>query len=133
MGDFTDALREGIGWDHRRGDVIMVALNGAAGCEKRGTRPAVVLEANELESRDGHSIIAPMTTRGGDGPNGIESKRPDEVVVPAGEGDLERTSVVECQHIREVSLDERLVRNMGWLEDERMAEISEAARFALGL
>jgi mRNA interferase MazF len=47
-----------------RGDVFLVSLDPTVGGEPRKARPCVILSPDELSSRLGTYIVAPMTTGG---------------------------------------------------------------------
>lgn len=132
MSTFWKEVKSATGWDYMRGDVIIVDLGDSAGSEKRGRRPAVILQSDDIEPRPSHSTIAPMTTKSGADLSGYEP-RSTEVVLPAGAGELRETSIVECQHIREISLEHRVVKPLGWLDNGYMADIDAAAMCSLGL
>lgn len=118
-------------WELRRGDVLRVDLRGAEGHERMGQRPAVVVQGDDFNSETQTVLVAPVTTRGGRAAGADE--RELEVAVPAGEGGLTRDSVVECDQLRTADIGERMLDVLGWLEDERMAEIARAVGRAAGL
>jgi len=117
-------------WEPRRGDVIVVELDGAKGVEKRGTRPTVVVQCNKLNGAVESAVVAPVTTRGGGGDLVV---REHEAYLHEGEGDLAEDSVAECNQLRAVDLPERMVKLLGWLDDDAMGRVDEALCNALSL
>ncbi|MGE4271254.1 MAG: endoribonuclease MazF [Desulfitobacterium sp.] len=47
----------------KRGDIVWIQLNPQVGHEQQGTRPALVLSAQEYNSRTGMGIFCPITSR----------------------------------------------------------------------
>ena len=54
-----------------RFDVYLVSLDPSQGHEIRKTRPCVIVSPDEMNSRIGTVIVAPMTTKGRDYPTRI--------------------------------------------------------------
>ena len=102
----------------RRGDVFFVNLDPVIGSDVGTQRPAVVLQ-NELANRSSATVtVVPITSQ-------VERVFPFQVLLPAGEGGLDRPSKALCEQIRTVSRA-RLVRRVGSLPEARIAEIRTA-------
>ena len=102
----------------RRGDVFFVNLDPVIGSDVGRQRPAVVLQ-NELANRSSATVtVVPITSQ-------VERVFPFQVLLPAGEGGLDRPSKALCEQIRTVSRA-RLVRRVGALPEARIAEIRTA-------
>jgi mRNA interferase MazF len=102
----------------RRGDVFLVNLDPVVGSEAGKTRPAVVLQ-NELANQTSPTVtVVPLSSN-------TSRLFPFQVLVPAGEGGLERDSKVLCEQIRTLSR-QRLVQRLGNLPPERLQEIRTA-------
>jgi mRNA interferase MazF len=101
-----------------RGDVVLVKLDPVVGSEVGKTRPAVVLQ-NDLANRSSPTItVIPVTST-------VERVFPFQVLIPAGEGGLERESKALCEQIRTLSRG-RLLERLGRLPPERLEEIRTA-------
>lgn len=106
-----------------RGEVWLVDLNPTRGREQAGTRPAVVVSAEEFNRGPaGLVIIVPMTTR--------ERGIPLHVPLDPPEGGLDRRSFIKCEDVRSVS-DQRLVRRFGVLSRETLALVADRLRIVL--
>lgn len=102
----------------QRGDVFLVNLDPVVGSEVGKTRPAVVLQ-NELANRTSPTVtIIPLSSK-------AERIFPFQVLIPAGEGGLERDSKALCEQIRTLSRS-RLLERLGSLPPERLEEIRTA-------
>lgn len=86
-----------------RGDVYIVSLEPTRGQEIKKTRPCVIVSPDELNSRLGTFLIAPMTTGGHAYPFRIPCQFQG------------RTGYVVLDQIRAVD-ERRLVRRLGRLE-----------------
>lgn len=108
-----------------RGEVWLVDLNPTRGHEQAGTRPALVVSADEFNHGPaGLVIVAPMTTR--------ERGIPLHVSVDPPEGGLDRRSFIKCEHVRSVS-EQRLVRRFGVVSPETLALVADRLRIVLDL
>ena len=121
-------LKESRKFSLRRGDVILVDLDGACGGEKKGVRPAVVLQNDSGNEYGATTIIAPITSQYD--PDDIY---PFEVEIPAEMGNLEKDSIVQLSQVRTISIDDRVKDIFKWLPDEKMEEIDHALKISLGL
>jgi mRNA interferase MazF len=98
--------------------VFFVNLDPVIGSDVGKQRPAVVLQ-NELANRSSATVtVVPITSQ-------VERVFPFQVLLPAGEGGLDRPSKALCEQIRTVSRA-RLVRRVGSLPEARIAEIRTA-------
>lgn len=112
-----------------RGDVYLCAFDPAHGSEQEGTRPAVIVERTAFSSVAGkrHVLVAAVTT------HSRCSRLPFCVLLnPSEENGLEKTSYLNVSHIHAFSKD-RLLRRIGRLSSEQMAEMDRALRQMLDL
>lgn len=108
-----------------RGEVWLVDLNPTRGHEQAGTRPALVVSADEFNHGPaGLVIVAPMTTR--------ERGIPLHVSVDPPEVGLDRRSFIKCEDVRSVS-EQRLVRRFGVVSPETLALVADRLRIVLDL
>ncbi len=114
----------------RRGEIVLASLDPAVPPEQGKLRPVVVL-ANQgvtLSHRRlevGLATVVPITSS-------ADRIHDWEVRVSADETGLDRGGKVQPAQIRSISTA-RVVRTLGWVPAERMAEIDEALRLHLAL
>jgi mRNA interferase MazF len=102
----------------QRGDVFIVNLDPVVGSEVGKTRPAVVLQ-NQLANRTSPTItVVPLSSK-------VGRVFPFQVLIPAGEGGLERDSKALCEQIRTLGRA-RFGQRLGSLSRERLDEIRAA-------
>jgi mRNA interferase MazF len=111
----------------RRGDIAVVELSPTKGSEQRGTRPCLVVQNDVGNENAPTTIVVPFTTSFGD------ELYPFEVLVTADECALKQDSVALCSQIRTVSVEHRVVDNIGAVPDERMDDVDTALEYSLGL
>jgi mRNA interferase MazF len=109
-----------------RGQIYWVDLNPTVGSEISKTRPSLVISNDIGNQYSARVIVAPCTT------GGTDRVFPFEVLVPSGEGGLERTSKVCLDQIRAVD-KRRIGRQIGALSAERMNEVNDAIRLSLAV
>lgn len=108
-----------------RGEVWLVDLNPTRGHEQAGTRPALVVSADDFNHGPaGLVILVPMTTR--------ERRIPLHVSVDPPEGGLNRRSFIKCEDVRSVS-EERLVRRFGLVSPDTLSLVADRLRIVLDL
>ena len=102
----------------RRCEVWLVNLDPVLGSEVGKQRPAIVIQ-NDLANQMSPTVtVVPLTTQ-------TQRVFPFQVLIAAGEGGLPRASKVLCEQVRSVSR-QRLVRCLGMVSDQRLAEIRTA-------
>lgn len=113
--------------DVRRGDVVIVDLDPTQGSEQRGTRPCLVVQNDVGNANAPTTIVAPFTTSFGD------ELYPFEVLVRARESPLAEDSVVLCNQLRTVSIEDRIREKVGPVPPARVDEVDAALELSLGL
>jgi mRNA interferase MazF len=109
--------------DPRRGEIWLTAFGAARRGEPGKTRPAVVLSADELMIgvADELIVVIPFSS----------SVTPSILRPPAGpETGIDNPSAAICRGIRGVARS-RLLRRLGEVGDEKMAEIERALGLVL--
>jgi mRNA interferase MazF len=109
-----------------RGDVFLVNFNPGRGSEQAGHRPALVIQNNVGNQIGSTTIVAAITTT-------IKKAYPFMVRLEAGEGGLDRESVVNLAQILTIDKDERLNRKLGSLSQEKMVQVNNAIKISLAL
>ncbi|MEO5598855.1 MAG: type II toxin-antitoxin system PemK/MazF family toxin [Novosphingobium sp.] len=118
----------------RRGDIVVVNLDGAEGSEKQndpkfGVRPCLIVQNDKGNEMSPLTIIAPLS----------ESRQnkglPVQVAVTAAELGLDdgKNLVVECGHLRSIDGDLRVWKRLGTLDPEAMKRVDAAIIISLGL
>ena len=98
-----------------RGDIWLAALDPVRGREQAGTRPVVIVSADEFNSCPaGLVIVVPFTKR----ERGVSS----HVRVDATEAGLKHESFSTCEQMRSIS-KKRLLKRMGNLGDKAMSQL----------
>ncbi len=109
-----------------RGDVYLVNFDPTLGAEIRKTRPALILQNDIANRHSPITIVAALTSK-------VDEKLyPTEVLVKAREGGLASDSAVLLNQIRSIDR-RRLVKRLGKLRTETVANVDRALRISLGL
>ncbi|MGW4034729.1 type II toxin-antitoxin system PemK/MazF family toxin [Streptomyces sp. NPDC004778] len=114
----------------RRGDIHLVDLEPARGSEADKVRPAVIVSnnaANRSAEVSGRGVVAvvPLTSN-------TSRILSFQVLLTAEESRLPQGSKAQCEQIRAVSPD-RILKRLGEVPRQRMAEIDRALRRHLAL
>ena len=109
----------------RRGDVWLINLDPTIGAEIRKTRPAVIVSSDAVGILP-LKIIVPLT----DWKDRYEVAPWMVRVEPTRENGLEKPSCADTFQVRSVA-EERFVRNIGELGEEKMTSISEVLKLVL--
>ena len=106
----------------KRGEIWMVNFNPGRGSEQKGIRPALIIQ-NDIGNRYASTMIVSAITT-------TLKKYPVTVLLPRGKGGLKENSMVNLAHILTVDKG-RLVRKLGSLEEDKIAEVTEAIKISL--
>ena len=114
----------------KRGDIYLVDYEPARGGEAGRARPAVIVSndganAAAARTRLGVVTLVPLTSN-------TSRVYPFQVLLPAEECGLPKDSKVQCEQVRALA-PERLLRAIGSVPRQRMAEIDVALRRHLAL
>ncbi len=110
----------------KRGEVYLVNFDPTVDSEVKKTRPALILQNNIANQYSPITIVAAITSRFD------ERLYPTEVLIESKEGGLKTDSVVLLNQIRSVDR-QRLIKRMGVLEPETLANVDNALQISLGL
>ena len=109
----------------RRGQVWLIDFGEPVGREQSGRRPAVVVSADLLnDSRAGVAIVVPLTTTHRDLPSHIQ--------IDKSRSGLDEVSYAKCEDVKSIS-EQRLIAQLGAVEEQVMFQIARALRFLLEL
>ena len=108
--------------------IFLANLDPVVGSEQGRTRPILVISEEEINQILPVVNVLPITSR-------KPERRiyPNEVLIPANTGGLEKESIVLCYQIR--TLDKkRLIKKLGAIEDfDLQQEIIDTLSFQLGI
>jgi mRNA interferase MazF len=108
-----------------RGELWLLDFGEPVDHEQSGRRPAVIVSADPLnDSRAGVVIVVPLTTTLRGLPSHIEIDK-------RGSG-LDELSYAKCEDVKSVS-EQRLIAQLGAVEEQVMFQIARALRFLLEL
>lgn len=115
----------------QRGDVFTANLNSVeskaiCGSEQGGKRPVVILQNNMGNKYSPTVVVALVTSRM------TKKKLPTHVEVKAGEGGLDKDSVVLLEQIKTID-KQRLSTYRGRISEETMKTIDNATKVSMGL
>ena len=110
----------------KRGEVWLTDFGTPSRPEQSGSRPAIVMQSDDLASTLTTVIVVPLTT------NLTRSRLPTTVLIPAGEAGLPKDSVVLCNQIQ-VRGRARLVTRMGELSMSYLEQVEQTLLTALGI
>ncbi|VVB81886.1 PemK-like, MazF-like toxin of type II toxin-antitoxin system [uncultured archaeon] len=110
----------------KRGDVWLVALDPTIGHEIKKSRPAIIIQNDLGNKYSPITIIAPITSQG------MEKAYPIEVPLTRKNSGLDTESKVLLNQIRAID-KRRLIRKLGKLDEDTLAQVDEAIKISLGL
>ncbi|MBE5815654.1 MAG: type II toxin-antitoxin system PemK/MazF family toxin [Clostridiales bacterium] len=110
----------------KRGDIYMARLDPVIGSEQGGRRPVLIVQNDRGNRYSPTVIVVPLT--------GSEKKGrlPTHVLLPGGEGGVQKPSVVLCEQVRTLEKT-RLTRYMGSLSQEKLKEVEAALSVSLDM
>jgi mRNA interferase MazF len=102
----------------------MVNFNPSRGSDRKGIRPALIIQNDIGNQYAATTIVAAITS--------TIKKYPVTVVVPRGKGGLKEESMINLAQI--LTIDKgRLIRKIGQIESENIVEVDEAIKISLGV
>ena len=110
----------------KRGEIYQVHFDPTQGSEISKTRPALILQNDTSNEYSPVTIVAAITSKYDD------RLYPTEVLIYASESSLSVDSVVALNQIWTVD-KQRLVRRLGAIHFETMAQVERAILISLGI
>jgi mRNA interferase MazF len=102
----------------------MVNFNPGRGSEQKGIRPGLIIQNDVGNQYSSTTIVTAITT--------TIKKYPVTVLVPKGKGGLKEESMINFAQI--ITIDKgRLLKKVGRLEEDKIAEVNEAIKISLGV
>lgn len=115
-----------VAQNHRRGEIYWVTLPVGTGSEQQGRRPVLIVQNNRSNRTSPVVNVVVVTT------TPANNRYAFLVEVQAGEGGLNRDSVVNCAHVLTISV-QRLEGRIGQLSPARMEQVDAALAYQLDL
>lgn len=109
----------------KRGEVYYVNFDPTIGVEIKKTRPALIIQNDVGNIHSQATIVAAITSAS-------REIFPYEVFLKAGEGGLQKDSIVLLNQIRTID-KKRLGKRIGILSSEAMEKIDNAVKISIGL
>ena len=110
----------------KRGDVVLADFEPVKGSEQGKIRPCLVIQNDLGNLASPTTIVAAITSN-------TEKEFPFTVFVQAGDGGLQRQGLILCNHIRSISINDRIIKKIGALKPGLMKKVDEALKTSLGL
>jgi mRNA interferase MazF len=110
----------------KRGEVWLTDFGAPTGPEQAGSRPAIILQHDDLIEKYTTVLVVPITS------NLRRLDLPTSVLLPAGEAGLTRDSVVLC-HQLQVRGKARLTTLLGKISAERLDQVEQVVLNVVGL
>jgi mRNA interferase MazF len=108
-----------------RGEIWVTDLDPTVGREQRGTRPALVVSADPLNTGPAQLVVLVPLTQ-------TDRRVPLHVKIEPPNGGVRETSFAMCEAVRSVS-KERLARKWGKVDADTMRIVDDRLRIALDL
>lgn len=105
----------------------MVNFEPALGSEQGKTRPCVVIQNNIANELSPTTIVAAITSKFSD------KLYPTEVLIEPSDSGLKEKSVVLCNQIRTISIEDRVLKKIGSLKPETINQVNNAIKISLEL
>ena len=108
-----------------RGEIWFANLDPTKGSEQSGTRPIIIFQENTISKFTSTIITIPLTT------NLRRAALPSCLLISNGQGGLNQDSVALCHQLRVLDKT-RLIKRLGQLDTEVIAELERIVLFTLG-
>ena len=108
-----------------RGEIWLANLDPTKGSEQAGTRPIIIFQENTISKFTSTIITIPLTT------NLRRAALPSCLLISNGQGGLNQDSVALCHQLRVLDKT-RLIKRLGQLDTEVIAELERIVLFTLG-
>ncbi|MBN1223807.1 MAG: type II toxin-antitoxin system PemK/MazF family toxin [Candidatus Aminicenantes bacterium] len=113
---------------HKRGDIVLVDLEPVMGSEQGKIRPCIIVQNDIANKFSPVTNIIPVT----DAKN-VRKWYPCLVNLEKRESGLEKDSVAQCNQIRTIDAERRIIKQIGNISGQRMKEIDQALKIQLAL
>jgi len=114
--------------EHKRGDIVLVDLEPVRGSEQGKIRPCIIIQNDIANKFSPVTNIIPVT----DAKN-VRKWYPCLVNLEIKESGLEKDSVAQCNQIRTIDAERRIIKQIGYISEQKMREINLALKIQLAL
>jgi mRNA interferase MazF len=109
----------------KRGEIWLANLSPTQGSEQAGIRPIIIFQNDIVSQFSTTTIAIPLTT------NQRRASLPICMVIQQGDGGLSQDSVALCFQMRVLDKT-RLIRRLGQLSSQTMAQLEDVVLLTLG-
>lgn len=113
---------------YRRGDVILVDLEPVRGSEEGKVRPCIIVQNDIANKFSPVTNIIPVTNA-----KNVKKWYPCLVYLKKEEFGLEKESVAQCNQIRTIDAENRIIKTIGHISEQKMKDINQALKIQLAL
>ena len=113
---------------YRRGDIILVDLEPVRGSEQGKVRPCIIVQNDIANKFSPVTNIIPVT----DAKN-VRKWYPCLVNLKKVETGLDKDSVAQCNQIRTIDAEDRIIKSIGHISQQKMKDIDRALKVQLAL
>jgi mRNA interferase MazF len=114
--------------EYRRGDIVLVDLEPVRGSEQGKVRPCIIVQNDIANKFSPVTNIIPVTDV-----KNVRKWYPCLVNLKKEESGLEKDSVAQCNQIRTIDAERRIIKQIGHISVEKMKEIDRALKIQLAL
>ena len=109
----------------KRGEIYYVTFDPTIGVEIKKSRPALIIQNDIGNMHSQATIVAAITSTS-------RESSPYEVFLKAGEGGLQKDSIILLNQIRTID-KKRLGKRLGTISSESMKKVDKAIEISLGV
>jgi len=114
--------------EYQRGDIVLVDLEPVRGSEQGRTRPCIIIQ-NDIANRFSPvTNIIPVTDA-----HNVKKSYPCLVYLSQTKDEMAKDSVAQCNQIRTIDAENRIIKRIGRIREQKMKEIDQALRIHLAL
>jgi len=113
---------------YRRGNIILVDLEPVRGSEQGKVRSCIIIQNDIANKFSPVTNIVPLTDA-----NNIKNWYPCLVHLKKEEFGLKKDSVAQCNQIRTIDAEKRIIKSIGHINRQKMSEIDQALKIQLAL
>jgi len=113
---------------YRRGDIILIDLEPVRGSEQGKVRPCIIVQNNIANKFSPVTNIVPVTDA-----RNVRKWYPCLVYLKKEEFGLEKDSVAQCTQIRTIDTEDRIIKSIGHVSQQKMKDIDRALKVQLAL
>jgi len=113
---------------YRRGDIILVDLEPVKGSEQGKVRPCIIVQNDIANKFSPVTNIIPVADA-----KKVKKWYPCLVYLQKEEFGLGKNSVAQCNQIRTIDAQDRIIESIGHINGQKMKDIDQALKIQLAL